>query len=83
MESEESVRICSAIYIGTEHFLANLLALNKVLGFKLSEAKPLCKKTIAEWIQLNEPVQIKSKLSTDDLICELEKYQIKIKIYQK
>lgn len=80
MESEESVRVCSAIYLGTEHFLANLLALNKVLGFTLSESKTLCKKQIAEWILLDKPIQIRSKLPVDNLIEQLEEYQIKIKL---
>lgn len=73
-------RILTAIVFNTEHYLANLLALTKVLNINLTEARKLVKGKIGETITLTNPLVICSKYTTDQIYEELEKDEIKVTI---
>lgn len=79
-KKEESTRFLAEITFGTDHYLANLLALRKLLNIPLAEAKLICKSKPGELVHLFPFVKFESKLSTDELIEELEEYDIKIKV---
>lgn len=76
----ESTRFLSEITFGTDHYLANLLALRKVLGISLSEAKIICKTKPDKTLHLCPFVRIVSDDITDNIIAALEEYEIKIRI---
>lgn len=62
------------------HFLANLLAVNKIIGIPINDAKKLCKNKPGETITVNPPLLITSKFTTDKLFECLEEYEIIISI---
>lgn len=68
------------ITIHTEHYLANLLALRKILGFTLTESKEVVKMGTGKSLLLTKPIKINSDLSTDEIHQELDEYQIQVKI---
>lgn len=80
MKRKKNQRCVYEITVYTEHYLANLLAMTKILGFSLSKAKVIAKKTIGKPIGLQPPLCINSELSTDEILMELDEYQIQVKI---
>lgn len=73
----ETKRYLTRIKFKTNHFLANLLAINKICGITpISRAKEIVRH--GEDSTLN--VEIHTKLSTDDLISKLEEYEIEVTI---
>ena len=76
----EEGRKLTEIKFGTDHYLANLLACTKILGIPLSKARALCKSHPDMKIKVDPPLQIISKLSTDDIHTELDEYTITITI---
>ena len=76
----EEGRKLTEIKFGTDHYLANLLACTKILGIPLSKARTLCKSHPDMKIKVDPPLQIISKLSTDDIHAELDEYTITVKI---
>lgn len=77
---EKSTRFLSEITLGTDHYLANLLALRKILGIPLSEAKIICKTKPDKTLHLYPFVRIISDDITDNIIDALEEYEITIRI---
>lgn len=77
---KESTRFLSEITFGTDHYLANLLALRKILGIPLSEAKIICKSKIGKTLHLYPFVKVISDNITDNIIAALEEYEIKVRI---
>lgn len=77
---KESTRYLTSVTLHTSHFLANLLALKKILGMPIDIAKPIAKSKPSEPINLVPYFQITSKLSTDDLKAELDEYEIEITV---
>jgi hypothetical protein len=75
---KESQRYLKSITLNTEHFLANLLALTKILGFTLAEAKPICRMKAGDKLDFCPYVLIKS--SMDYMLAQLEEYEIKVEI---
>lgn len=73
-------RKLTEIKFANDHFLANLLAVNKIIGIPINEAKKLCKNKPGETIKLNPPINIISKLTTDKLFDALDEYEIVISI---
>lgn len=76
----EEGRKLTEIKFGTDHYLANLLACTKILGIPLSKARTLCKSRPDMKIKVDPPLQIISKLSTDDIHTELDEYTITVTI---
>lgn len=76
----EEGRKLTEIKFGTDHYLANLLACTKILGIPLSKARTLCKSHPDMNIKVDPPLQIISKLSTDDIHTELDEYTITVTI---
>lgn len=76
----EEGRKLTEIKFGTDHYLANLLACTKILGIPLSKARTLCKSHPHMKIKVDPPLQIISKLSTDDIHTELDEYTITVTI---
>lgn len=76
----EEGRKLTEIKFGTDHYLANLLACTKILGIPLSKARTLCKSNPDMKIKVDPPLQIISKLSTDDIHTELDEYTITVTI---
>lgn len=68
----------TAIKFNTSHYLANLLATRKILGMPLSEARTLCKNKPGEWIKIDKH-QLISKYPMDNILAELDEYEIEIK----
>ena len=60
---KESQRYLKSITLNTEHFLANLLALTKILGFTLAEAKPICRMKAGDKLEFCPYVLIKSRIA--------------------
>lgn len=77
---KESQRYLKSITLNTEHSLANLLALTKILGFTLSEAKPICRMKAGDKLEFCPYVLIKSSMATDHMLAQLEEYEIKVEI---
>ena len=77
---KESQRYLKSSTLNTEHFLANLLALTKILGFTLSEAKPICRMKAGDKLEFCPYVLIKSSMATDYMLAQLEEYEIKVEI---
>lgn len=73
-------RMLTEIIFNTDHFLANLLAVNKIIGIPIIEAKKLCKNKPGIKIPINPPLPISSKLTTDTLFSKLNEYEIFISI---
>lgn len=73
-------RKLTEIKFTNDHFLANLLAVNKIIGIPITDAKKLCKKNPGETIKVNPPLLITSELTTDKLFERLEEYEITISI---
>lgn len=73
-------RKLTEIKFTNDHFLANLLAVNKIIGIPIVDAKKLCKKKPGETIEVNPPLPITSNLTTDELFQYLEEYEIIISI---
>lgn len=69
----------TAIKLNTSHYFANLLALHKILGMSLSKAKIICKHPPGEWVNIEEH-QLISKHCLDDILTELDEYEINIEI---
>lgn len=67
-----------AIKLGTPHFLANMLALTKILNLSIKQAKELAK--LEPGIEHKVQVKFNSNLSSDKLLEELDEYEITIKI---
>lgn len=80
MKKKESTRFLAEITFSTDHYLANLLALRKILSIPLSEAKIICKTKPDKTLHLYPFVRIISDLTTDNIIAELEEYEIKVRI---
>ena len=76
----EEGRKLTEIKFGTYHYLENLLACTKILGIPLSKARTLCKSHSDMKIKVDPPLQIISKLSTDDIHTELDEYTITVTI---
>lgn len=69
-----------SIKFGTDHYLANLLACTKILGIHLKEARSLCKQKPDIAVKLSPPLNIVSKYTTDEILQELEEYEITVSI---
>lgn len=79
--NENKNRQLTEICCNTEHYLANMLAITKLLGVPLQDAKHICKKcTPGKRIALDKPIPIISKLNTDKLFDALDEYEITISI---
>lgn len=77
MDKPKRKRYVAAIYFGTPHLLANLLALKKILGIPVSKGRELCKLPVGETHTLSN-VEIDSNLDIDDICDQLSEYEIKI-----
>lgn len=80
MKKKKQGRYVSEITIHTEHFLANLLALRKILGFTLADAKKVINSSSGSSLTLEELIEVNSELTTDEIHTELEEYQIQVTI---
>lgn len=69
----------TAIKFNTTHFLANMLAVNKILNIPISITRTLCKNKPNEWIELVPYHELKSKYTLDETIAQLDEYEIEIK----
>lgn len=78
--TKESTRFLSEITFGTDHYLANLLALRKILGIPLKEAKIICKNKCGIPLYLYPFVKIRSENTTDEIKEDLIEYEITIKV---
>lgn len=82
--NENKNRRLTEICCNTEHYLANLLAITKILGIPLADAKSICKKCKpGQRIAVTKPIPIVSKLNTDKLFDALDEYEITISITVK
>lgn len=77
---EKPTRLVTSVTVHTNHFLANLLALTKVLGWPIKTAKPLAKASPGIRIDLHPGLYVYSKLSTDEIKEQLSEYEIEINI---
>lgn len=77
MKNEKN-RNLIAIKLGTSHFLANMLALTKILHLPIKQAKELAK--LEPGIEHKVQVEFNSDLSSDELLEELDEYEITVKI---
>lgn len=77
---KESTRYLTSVTLHTSHFLANLLALKKILGMPMQLAKTTAKSKPGELTYLVPYFIITSDLSTDKLKAQLEEYEIEITI---
>lgn len=78
---QKSKRMLTSITFNSDHYLANLLVLVKLLGYPIGWAKNLCRnQQPGKETHLIPYVEIKSKYSTDDLISKAEYYDIKLTI---
>lgn len=68
----------TAIKFNTTHYLANLLAMTKIIGIPLKKARIICKNKPGEWIEINKH-QLISKYPMDNILTELDEYEIEIK----
>lgn len=68
----------TAIKFNTAHYLANLLAMTKIIGIPLKKAKIICKNKPGEWIEIDKH-QLISKYPMDNILTELDEYEIEIK----
>lgn len=73
----------TSIKFNTTHFLANMLAVTKILSIPMSTARTLCKNPPDEWIDIVPNVELKSKNTLDEIITELDEYEIEIKTINK
>ena len=69
----------TSIKFNTTHFLANMLAVTKILSIPMNIAKTLCKNPPDEWIDIVPYIELKSKYPLDETIAELDEYEIEIK----
>lgn len=69
----------TAIKFNTTHYLANLLATRKILNIPMTTARTLCKNKPNEWIELVPYHELKSKYTLDEVIAQLDEYEIEIK----
>lgn len=77
-------RRLTEICCSTEHYLANLLAITKLLGIPLGDAKEICRKCKpGVKLAFTKPVPIVSELNTDKLFDALDEYEITISITVK
>lgn len=68
----------TAIKFNTTHYLANLLAMTKIIGIPLKKARIICKNKPGEWIEINKH-QLISKYPMDNILAELDEYEIEIR----
>lgn len=69
----------TAVKFNTTYYLANLLAIRKILNIPMSIARTLCKNKPNEWIELVPYHELKSKYTLDEVIAQLDEYEIEIK----
>lgn len=70
--------IISSIKLETSHFLANMLALTKILNIPIKEAKKIAK--LEPGIKHNVSIRIPNSVSIDKLSNELKQFEITITI---
>lgn len=75
---ENPTRLVTSVTVYTDHFLANLLALTKILGWPIKTAKPLAKASPGIRIDLHPGLYVYSELSTDKIKEQLSEYEIKV-----
>lgn len=80
---KETKRYVTHITVNHEHFLANLFAMRRLLGFPIDVAKTLSQGSLNNVIELIPYREIKSNLDLDDLKKELTDYGIEIKVLIK
>lgn len=68
----------TAIKFNTTHYLANLLAMTKIIGIPLKKARTICKEKPGEWIEIDKH-QLISKYPMDNILAELDEYEIEIR----
>ena len=68
----------TAIKFNATHHLANLLAMTKIIGIPLKKARIICKNKPGEWIEIDKH-QLISKHPMDNILAELDEYEIEIK----
>lgn len=69
----------TAIKFNTTHYLANMLAVTKILGIPMNIARTLCKNKPNDWIEIVPYFELKSKHTLDEILTELDEYEIEIK----
>ena len=77
--SKNTKVLVTAIKFNTTHYLANLLATRKILNIPISTARTLCKNKPNEWIEFVSYHELKSKYTLDEIIAQLDEYEIEIK----
>lgn len=77
MKKQESKRYVTSMILHTGHLYANILALTKILGITFTEAKSIAKCKPSEELHFVPYLEIKSDLSTDEILDELDEYEIK------
>lgn len=73
-------RYVTTVTQNSDHFLAILLGLKSILGMSLAEAKPIAKTKPGTKVNLVPYFEIKSDLSTDEIIAQLDEYEIEVTI---
>lgn len=73
-------RYVTSVTLNSEHFLANVFALTKLLGMQFSVARTIVKGRLNTKIDLVPYHEIKSDLNVDDLLSQLDEYEIKVTI---
>ena len=68
----------TAIKFNTTHYLANLLVMTKIIGIPLKKARTICKEKPGEWIEIDKH-QLISKYPMDNILAELDEYEIEIR----
>lgn len=71
--------LITSIKFNTTHYLANMLAITKILNIPISIARTLCKNKPNDWIDIVPYIELKSKYTLDEIIAELDEYEIEIK----
>lgn len=69
----------TAIKFNTTHYLANMLAVTKILGISMNIARTLCKNKPNDWIEIVPYFELKNKHTLDEILTELDEYEIEIK----
>lgn len=73
-------RYLKSITFNTEHFLANVMAINKILGIRLADTKFIKRLNPGDKYEFTPLMELQSKYSTDDIISQLDEYEIIVEI---
>lgn len=80
MHTQKNTKVfLTAIKFNTTHYLANMLAVTKILGIPMNIARTLCKNKPNDWIKIVPYFELKSKHTLDEILTELDEYEIEIK----